>query len=55
VSQLIKVKGISFEVLEKALAQAKVARLEIMEVMLKAIPEPRKEMSKYARKWLVLR
>jgi len=46
----IKVKGISFEVLEKALAQAKVARLEIMEVMLKTISEPRKEMSKYAPK-----
>lgn len=46
----IKVKGISFEVLEKALAQAKVARLEIMEVMLKAIPEPRKQLSKYAPK-----
>ena len=46
----IKVKGISFEILEKALAQAKVARLEIMEVMLKAIPEPRKELSKYAPK-----
>lgn len=46
----IKVKGISFEILEKALSQAKVARLEIMEVMLKAIPEPRKELSKYAPK-----
>ncbi len=46
----IKVAGISFEVLEKALAQAKVARLEIMEVMLKAIPEPRKTLSKYAPK-----
>ena len=46
----IKVKGISFEVLEKALAQAKVARLEIMEVMLKAIAEPRKTLSKYAPK-----
>lgn len=46
----IKVKGISFEVLEKALAQAKVARLEIMDVMLKAIPEPRKTLSKYAPK-----
>jgi len=46
----IKVKGISFEVLEKAMAQAKVARLEIMEVMLKAIPEPRKVLSKYAPK-----
>lgn len=46
----IKVSGISFEVLEKALAQARVARLEIMEVMLAAIPEPRKEISKYAPK-----
>lgn len=46
----IKVKGISFEVLEKALAQAKLARLEIMDVMLKAIPEPRKQLSKYAPK-----
>lgn len=46
----IKVSGISFEVLRVALAQAKVARLEIMEVMLKAIPEPRKTMSKYAPK-----
>jgi len=46
----IKVKGISFEILEKALTQAKVARLEIMEVMLKAIPVPRKELSKYAPK-----
>jgi polyribonucleotide nucleotidyltransferase len=46
----IKVKGISFEVLDKALAQAKVARLEIMDVMLKAIPEPRKVLSKYAPK-----
>jgi polyribonucleotide nucleotidyltransferase len=46
----IKVSGISFEVLTKALAQAKVARLEIMEVMLKAIPEPRKAISKYAPK-----
>jgi len=46
----IKVSGISFEVLTKALAQAKVARLEIMDVMLKAIPEPRKELSKFAPK-----
>lgn len=46
----IKVSGISFEVLERALEQARVARLEIMEVMLKAIPEPRKTLSKYAPK-----
>mgnify|MGYP000350861015 CR=1 FL=1 len=46
----IKVKGISFEVLARALAQAKDARLQIMEVMLKAIPEPRKTLSKFAPK-----
>jgi polyribonucleotide nucleotidyltransferase len=46
----IKVSGISFEVLTQALAQAKDARLEIMEVMLKAIAEPRKSLSKYAPK-----
>jgi len=46
----IKVSGISFEVLTQALAQAKDARMEIMKVMLKAIPEPRKELSKYAPK-----
>lgn len=46
----IKVSGISFEVLEQALAQAKDARMEIMDVMLKAIPEPRKTLSKYAPK-----
>ncbi len=46
----IKVSGISFEVLTQALSQAKDARMEIMDVMLKAIPEPRKELSKYAPK-----
>lgn len=46
----IKVSGISFEVLKQALAQAKDARLEIMDVMLKAIPEPRKTLSKFAPK-----
>ncbi|GAB4026166.1 MAG: polyribonucleotide nucleotidyltransferase [Candidatus Microgenomates bacterium] len=46
----IKVSGISFEVLTQALAQAKDARMQIMDVMLKAIPEPRKELSKYAPK-----
>lgn len=46
----IKVSGISFEVLTQALAQAREARLEIMDVMLKAIPEPRKTLSKFAPK-----
>ena len=46
----IKIKGITKEILEKALKQAKKARLEILEVMTKQIKEPRKEVSKYAPK-----
>jgi polyribonucleotide nucleotidyltransferase len=46
----IKVHGVPREVLSKALAQAKKARAEIREVMKKAIPEPRKEVSQYAPK-----
>ncbi|MFR5856211.1 MAG: polyribonucleotide nucleotidyltransferase [Bacilli bacterium] len=46
----IKIKGVTKEILKKALAQAKKARLEILEVMAKAIAEPRKEVSKYAPK-----
>ena len=46
----IKVAGITFDVLERALAQAKVARLEIMDVMVAAIDTPRATLSKYAPK-----
>ena len=46
----IKIKGITKQVLKEALAQAKVARMEILDVMTKQIPEPRKEVSKYAPK-----
>jgi len=46
----IKIKGITREVLQQALAQAKPARAQILDVMLKAIPEYRKEVSKYALK-----
>ena len=46
----IKIKGITKEILDKALKQAKKARLEILEVMAKQIKEPRKEVSKYAPK-----
>ena len=46
----IKIKGITKEILEKALKQAKKARLEILDVMAKQIKEPRKEVSKYAPK-----
>lgn len=46
----IKIKGITKEILKEALAQAKVARLEVLENMQTAITEPRKELSKYAPK-----
>lgn len=46
----IKIKGITEEILKKALAQAKKARLEILKVIAKQIKEPRKEVSKYAPK-----
>ena len=48
----IKIKGITKEILSKALAQAKKARLEILKVIAKQIKEPRKEVSKYAPKTL---
>lgn len=46
----IKIRGITKEILKEALAQAKPARKQILDVMLKAIPEPRKELSEYALK-----
>ncbi len=48
----IKIKGITKEILKEALAQAKVARMEILDVMANEIPEPRKEVSQYAPKML---
>lgn len=44
----IKIHGLSREILSKALAQAKDGRAHILNVMLEELPEPRKEMSKYA-------
>ena len=46
----IKIKGVTESILKEALAQAKKARLEILDVMAKAIPTPRTEVSKYAPK-----
>ena len=46
----IKIKGITKQILEEALAQAKKARFEILENMSGAISEPRKELSPYAPK-----
>jgi polyribonucleotide nucleotidyltransferase len=44
----IKIKGLKIDFIKTVLDQAKVAREEILSVMEKTIPEPRKEMSKYA-------
>ncbi len=44
----IKVKGITPEIMERALAQAKEARSKVLGVMVAAIPQPRTELSPYA-------
>ncbi len=46
----IKIKGVTKAILKEALAQAKKARMQILDVMEKAIKEPRKELSPYAPK-----
>lgn len=46
----IKIKGITKEILKEALAQAKKARMEILDVMEKEIAKPREEVSEYAPK-----
>jgi len=46
----IKITGINYKVMAEALAQARKARLFILEEMLKVIGEPRKELSKFAPK-----
>ena len=46
----IKIKGITENIFREALAQAKTARMEILDVMEKEISEPRKELSPYAPK-----
>jgi len=44
----LKVKGVGFDILEKAFVQAKKARLEILENMNKAISEPTQEVAENA-------
>ena len=46
----IKIKGITKTIMKEALAQAKKARMQILDLMESVIPEPRKELSKYAPK-----
>ena len=50
----VKIDGLTPDMLGLAIKQAKEARLQIMEVMLAAIPEPRKVMSPYAPRIITL-
>ena len=44
----IKIQGISFEIMEKALEQAKEGRAHILGIMNTALSAPREQLSKYA-------
>ena len=46
----IKIKGVTKAILKEALAEAKKARMKVLDVMEDAISEPRTELSKYAPK-----
>jgi polyribonucleotide nucleotidyltransferase len=46
----IKIDGLSRNILEEALTQAKIGRMQILEHMLSTIAEPRKSLSKFAPK-----
>ncbi len=51
----IKIDGLTYEIIRQAFERTKIARDHIIDdVILKAIPEPRKEVSKYAPKVLSL-
>jgi len=50
----MKIKGLTFKMIEQALEQTERARGEILQVMHNCIAEPRKELSKYAPKIVTL-
>lgn len=50
----IKIDGLSREILEEALQQAKKGRMQILESMLATISEPRGQLSKYAPKIMMM-
>ncbi len=50
----IKIKGLSTQLLSEALEQARVARLQVLDVMAEAIPAPRPNLSPYAPRMIVI-
>lgn len=51
----IKIKGVSDEIMAKALEQARVARLQILDLILSVIPAPRPELSPYAPRMTIVK
>src|ERR1035437_3393589 len=51
----IKIQGISFEIMEQALKQAKKGRLHILDIMDKAISKPNENLSPYAPRLLTIK
>ena len=50
----VKIEGVTFEILEKSLAQAKEARLHILDLIESVIKKPRADLSKFAPRVLTL-
>ncbi|MCM3765719.1 polyribonucleotide nucleotidyltransferase [Neobacillus niacini] len=50
----IKIEGLSREILEEALQQAKVGRMQILDSMLATLAEPRAQLSKFAPKIMTM-
>ncbi|RPI73566.1 MAG: polyribonucleotide nucleotidyltransferase [Ignavibacteriales bacterium] len=51
----IKIKGISFDIMEKALRQAKEGRMYILDIMNKALSAPKDQLSPYAPRLLTMK
>lgn len=51
----IKIKGISFEIMEKALQQAKEGRMYILDIMNRTIDKPREHLSPYAPRLITMK
>lgn len=51
----IKIEGLSREILEEALTQAKTGRMQILESMMSTINQPREHLSEYAPKILLVK
>ncbi len=51
----IKIRGLSYEIIETALAQAVAGRMHILNEMMKALDTPRQELSQFAPRFVVLK